>query len=304
MEKADYLWFNGNLVAWDDARVHVWAHALHYGTSVFEGIRGYHKDDDILVFRLEEHLKRLEDSAKMYHMKTPYTLDDLFSASVRVVQENKFKTGIYIRPIHFRDYGVFGLNPLKSPVSTAIIAMPLGKYLNTEKPQHVTVSSWRKLSQSAQPLKAKAGGNYVNSILAKQEAVLNGFDEALLLDEHGYVCEGSAENFFMVKDQTIITPPLSAPILAGITRDSIVTLAKEKGFDVLERTIARSEVYIADEAFFTGTAGEVAGIGFVDRMQIGSGNIGPITQQLQASYFETVLGNNDAHQKWITRIPS
>jgi len=302
MREAKLVWLNGEYVPWGDARVHVWTHALHYGSSVFEGIRGYWNGKRILVFRLKEHLERLVNSAKIYFMDPGYSVNELSSAIINLIKKNGFKENIYVRPLVFRDYGVIGLNVLECPVSTALIATPFGKYLDTSKGQRVMISSWRRISHSALPVKAKAGGNYINSILAKVEAVSNGYDEALMLDEHGFVCEGSAENFFIVKNEEVITPPVYSPILEGITRNTIITLAREKGFSVVERPISRGEVYTCDEAFFTGTAGEVAGVTSVDNRVIGDGVIGRVTRKLQQAYFDTVLGKNQKHQEWITEI--
>ena len=299
--EAKYVWMDGKLVEWSDANVHVMTHALHYGTAVFEGIRGYWDGGRLKVFRLRDHVRRLFYSAKVLYMQIPYSPEKVEEAIIETVRANQIRENCYIRPLVYRGYGVIGLNPLKAPVRVAVATFPFGKYLE-EKGVRCCVSSWRRIAIDSQPPAAKACGNYVNSCLAKVEAILNGFDEAIFLDNHGYVCEGTGENLFIVRDGVLATPPTVTGILEGITRDTVIKIAKEMGFEVQERLIARSELYMCEEAFFTGTAAEITPIVSIDNRPVGDGSIGPITRKLKTRYFEVVMGKVDKYKTWVTEI--
>ena len=300
-EKPSVVWMDGELVPWDDAKVHVMTHALHYGSAVFEGIRAYYNEDELYIFRLREHMKRLVDSAKILDIPVKYSVDDLCEATVRTIRENRFQTSVYIRPIIFVGAGGIGLDFSNNPVQTAIIALPFSKYF-AKTGLRVHVSSWRRIPDSSLPPKAKAAANYVNSILATREAKKAGYDEAILLDYHGYVSEGAGENLFLVKDGVVSTPPITASILEGITRNSIITLCRDLGYPVVERMISRTELYTADELFFTGTAAEVQPILEVDDRKIGDGNPGRLTKQLMELYSRIVIGQEKKYIDWLTPV--
>ncbi|MEL9940036.1 MAG: branched-chain amino acid transaminase [Ignisphaera sp.] len=296
-----YAWINGKIVEWDNAKIHVFSHGLHYGTGVFEGIRGYYDNGYIKIFRLEDHMKRLFKSAKIIHMQIPYKLDDLIKAVIDVVKANGFTNDIYIRPIAFRGLGSFGLRA-QNPVDVAIIAVEFGKYLK-KTGVRCTISSWRKPAADSFPIYAKVTGMYLLYHLASLEASMNGYDEAILLDSDGFVAEGSGENIFIVKDNTLITPPTYDAILEGITRDTVIKLAREElGLVVIERRIRREELYTADEAFFTGTAAEITPIIEVDGRPIGNGQVGTITEKIVKLYNDVVLGKIEKYRKWITEV--
>lgn len=299
--EAKYVWMDGEFTEWSKASVHVMTHALHYGTAVFEGIRGYWDGGRVKIFRLRDHIRRLFYSAKVLYMQIPYSPEELEKAIIETVKVNEIRENCYIRPLVYRGYGVIGLNPLKAPVRVAIAAFPFGKYLE-EKGVRCCVSSWRRIAIDSQPPAAKMCGNYVNSCLAKVEAVLNGFDEAIFLDSHGYVCEGTGENLFIVRDGVIATPPTVTGILEGITRDTVIRMAKDMGFEVQERLIARSELYMCDEAFFTGTAAEITPIVSIDNRTVGDGSIGPVTRELRTKYFDVVVGRVPKYREWITEV--
>lgn len=299
--EAKFIWMDGKLVEWSEAKVHVMTHALHYGTAVFEGIRGYWSDEKVKVFRLRDHVKRLFYSAKVLYMDIPYSSKEVEEAILETVKANEIRDNCYIRPLVYRGYGVVGLNPLKAPVKVAVTVFPFGKYLEAKSVRCCT-SSWRRISLDSQPPAAKVCGNYVNSCLAKMEAVLNGFDEAIFLDSHGYVCEGTGENLFIVRGGVLLTPPTAAGILEGITRNTIIRLAEDMGFRVEERLIARSELYMCDEAFFTGTAAEITPIASIDHRPVGDGSIGPVTQRLMERYFKVVTGKVEKYRSWITEV--
>jgi branched-chain amino acid aminotransferase len=304
VEKAKFIWFDGNFIPWEQAQVHVLTHTLHYGLGVFEGIRAYQcADGRTAIFRLPEHIRRLFDSAHVMMMKIPFAPADIEAACTEILRLNDQKEA-YIRPLVFLGEGVMGLNPKNSPIQVAIISWVWGAYLGEEgmlKGIRVKTSSYTRHHVNVMMTKTKTVGNYVNSILAKLEAVEAGYDEALLLDTAGYVCEASGENIFLVKNGVIKTPPLTS-ILPGITRDCIITLARELGLKVLEDRFSRDELYLADEAFFTGTAAEVTPIREVDHRIIGPGHPGPVTKQIQTVYFEAVKGQNARHQDWLTYI--
>ncbi|MCS7110022.1 MAG: branched-chain amino acid transaminase [Candidatus Caldarchaeum sp.] len=295
------VWMDGELVPWEDAKVHVSVNALHYGTAVFEGIRGYFHDNEIYVFRLIEHLRRLVDSAKIVMLKNPYSAEQLREAVIQTIRQNGYRTNVYIRPIVYAGENIMSLNAQNLPVHAAIIVFPLEKFFS--KPGlRVCVSSWRRLPDSSMPPRAKASANYLNSVLASTEARQMGYDEALLLDQSGYVSEGAGENIFLVKNDVLHTPPTSSSILEGITRDSVMTLASDMGYKVVERQISRTELYTADELFFTGTAAEITPILEVDGRKIGGGTPGPVTQKLAEKYQKVVRGLEPNYRRWLTSV--
>uniref|UniRef100_A0A7J3Z713 Branched-chain-amino-acid aminotransferase n=1 Tax=Ignisphaera aggregans TaxID=334771 RepID=A0A7J3Z713_9CREN len=296
-----YAWLNGKIVDWDGAKVHVFVHGLHYGTGVFEGIRGYYSNGGIKIFRLRDHILRLFRSAKIIHMEIPYTVEELVEATISLVSANRFSRDIYVRPIAFRGLGSFGLRA-KNPVDVAIIAVEFGKYLK-KSGVRCTISSWRKPSADSFPIYAKVTGMYLLYHLASLEAAMNGYDEAILLDTEGFIAEGSGENIFIVKNRTLITPPVYDAILEGITRDTVIKLATEMlGLRVEERRIRREELYTADEVFFTGTAAEVTPVIEVDGRVIGGGQVGEVTSQIIELYSKTVLGEIDKYKHWVTYV--
>jgi branched-chain amino acid aminotransferase len=296
-----YAWLNGSIVRWDDAKIHVFVHGLHYGTGVFEGIRGYYDSGIMKIFRLEDHLKRLYRSAKTILMDIPYKIEELVEATKHVIKFNKFKSDIYIRPIAFRGLGSFGLRAT-NPVDVAIIAVEFGKYLSP-KGIRCKISSWRKPSPDSIPVWAKVTGMYLLYHLAAMEAHLSGYDEAILLDSEGYVAEGAGENIFIVKNNELITPPVYDAILEGITRDTVIKLAREElGLKVIERRIRREELYTCDEVFFTGTAAEVTPIVEIEGRIIGNGAIGEITKNIMDLYREVVLGRIEKYRNWVTEV--
>ncbi|HLX13344.1 MAG TPA: branched-chain amino acid transaminase [Bacteroidota bacterium] len=291
------IWMNGKLVNWNDAQIHVLSHVVHYGSSWFEGIRCYDTKKGSAVFRLDKHLERLYDSTKIYHAEIPYTKKQLEDAILETIRVNKMKK-CYIRPIVYRGYGDVGVNPMNNPVDVAIAVWEWGKYLGKEaleKGIDVCVSSWTRPAPNTLPTIAKAGGNYLNSQLIKVEAIKAGYVEGISLDVSGHVSEGSGENVFIVKNGDVHTPPLTSSILPGVTRSSVITLLKERNFNVIEAPVAREMLTIADEIFFTGTAAEITPIHSVDRYVIGEGKPGPITKEVQKAFFDVVEGGND---KW------
>lgn len=302
MQESEKIWHNGQLVNWADATVHVLSHALHYGTSVFEGIRAYATPDGPAVLQLDEHLARFERSAQMYYMDLPFDRDQLHQAVMDVVSSNGLES-CYIRPLAFRGYGEMGLFPLNAPVDIAIAAWEWGAYLGEEGLKNgirAKISTWRRIGNNTIPGAAKAGGQYLNSILAKIESDKGGYAEAILLNEQGDVCDGSGENIFIVKDGVIATPPLQAAILEGITRNAIIELAADEGMPVVERAISRAELYYADEVFVTGTAAEVCPITSVDDHELGQP--GPVTRRLQDRFFAVTRGEDPKYQHWLTVV--
>jgi branched-chain amino acid aminotransferase len=291
------IWHNGKLIPWDQANIHVMSHVVHYGSSVFEGIRCYTPG----VFRLQEHMARLLDSAKIYRMPLPYTAEQLSAAVVEVIEANGV-VPCYIRPIAFRGYGEIGVNPLKAPVDVYIANFPWGKYVPGNSGADVCVSSWSRLAPNTMPSLAKAGANYMNSQLIRMEAEINGYDEGIALDVNGYLSEGSGENLFLVRGGVLYTTPLANSVLSGITRSSIITLAKQLGIEVVEQALPREMLYISDEAFFTGTAAEVTHLHSVDRIIIGDGNMGPITTALHKAFFDIVNGLDPDKYNWLTPV--
>ncbi len=301
VQKAEKIWLDGKLIPWDDANVHILTHTLHYGAGVFEGIRAYEcADGKSAVFRLEEHVQRLIHSAHILGIKIPFSLDELVDAITETLKVNGLKAG-YIRPLVFIGEGVMGVHPGNNPIRVAIATWPWGAYLGEdalEKGIRIKTSSFSRHHVNVMMTKSKACGNYVNSVLAKVEAVSDGYDEAMMLDTQGYVSEGSGENIFIVRDEVIMTPPLSG-VLGGITRDSIMTLAVELGYEFVERPLTRDMVYAADEAFFSGTAAEITPIREVDRRTIGEGKAGPVARLLQEEFFKVVQGENPDYSHWL-----
>ncbi len=303
MIKADYIWFNGKLIRWEEANVHILTHTLHYGLGVFEGIRCYNTAKGPAIFRNHEHIERLFKSAHIVYMNIPYTMEEIRQAIFETIKANNLKE-CYIRPIVFYGTGAMGLNPLNNEVNVAIICWEWGAYLGDEglkKGIRCKISSFNRHHVNVSMTKAKVCGNYVNSQLAKIEAILDGYDEALMLDVDGTVAEGSGENIFIVRKGIIKTPP-SLGILEGITRDSVITIAKDIGLDVREEKISRDEVYIADEIFLCGTAAEITPVREVDRRAIGTGEPGPITRKLQEIFFKVVRGEDPKYQHWLDYV--
>ena len=301
MKQADLIWMNGELVAWEDAKVHVLTHALHYGTGVFEGVRAYETPRGTAVFRHTEHLDRLFKSAQMYCMDVPYSKDEIRQATHETILRNGFKS-CYIRPLVYRGAGPMGLFPLDCPVEVAIAVWEWGSYLGDEGKQNgvrAKVSSWRRIGDDALIPAAKATGQYLNSVLAKIEADKAGYEEAILLDSRGYVCEGTGENLFVVKDGRISTPGFSNSILGGINRLSAIEIARDLGYELVERDIARGELYLADEIFMTGTAAELTPIREIDDHAIGDGRPGPITRAVQDVFEDALHGRSERYARVI-----
>jgi branched-chain amino acid aminotransferase len=302
LPQVEKIWMDGSLVDWDDAQVHVLTHALHYGSGVFEGIRCYETADGPAVFRLTDHMRRMERSAKILRMPLGYTAEELVDATKDVIRANGVKE-CYIRPLAFRGYGVMGLNPLPAPVSVAIAVWPWDSYLGEEGMRTgvtMGISSWRQRGVNAMPPAAKTTANYVNSSLAKIEALDHGYDEAIMLNEQGNVCEGTGENLFIVRDGVILTPPVSDGILDGITRDSLIRIADDFGIIVRERSLVRTDLYVADEIFVCGSAAEVVPVRAVDGREIGEP--GPVTKMLQQTYLKAVRGEVPAYEEWLERV--
>ncbi|WFO51283.1 branched-chain amino acid transaminase [Aeromonas veronii] len=300
-----YIWFNGKLVPWQDAQVHVMSHALHYGSSVFEGVRAYDTPKGTCIFRLQEHTRRLFDSAKIYWMDVPYSESEVNEACRTVVRENGLKSG-YLRPLAFVSNVGLGLHPpLDAKADLMVAALPWGAYLGEEGLKNgvdVCVTSWNRLAPNTIPTGAKAGGNYLSSQLISREAKRNGFAEGLALDVNGYLSEGAGENLFLVKNGVLFTPPATAAILPGITRDTIMTLARDLGYEVREQALPREALYVADEIFMTGTAAEVTPVRSVDRMKVGAGSRGPVTEQLQNAFFGLFNGKTEDKWGWLTPV--
>lgn len=304
----DVVWHDGEFIDWNDARVHVMSHVLHYGSSIFEGIRCYATDRGPAIFRLREHMQRFLNSAKIYRMDHKWTLDHLCDASIELVRRSGLEQ-CYVRPILFRSLDeenpAFGVNPFPNPLACYIGAWDWGKYLGDEaieKGVDVCVSTWNRLTPNSMPAMAKSGANYMNSQLIKMEALLNGFAEGIALDDRGYVSEGSGENIFLVTGDVVLTPPLSSSILPGITRDSVIQICHKLGITIKERTLQRAALYVADELFFTGTAAEITPIRSVDRITVGEGGRGPITAKIQEMFFEITKGKRPAPGPWLTYV--
>jgi len=299
------IWHNGELIPWEKANIHVMSHVVHYGSSVFEGIRCYTQGEGrgatAGVFRLREHMQRFLDSARIYRMDLPYTLEQLEAAVVEVVEANGV-VPCYIRPVAFRGYGEIGVNPLKSPVEVYVANFPWGKYVPGTAGADVCVSSWNRLAPNTMPSLAKAGANYMNSQLIRMEAEVNGYSEGIALDTNGYLSEGSGENLFLVRGGTLYTSPLANSVLNGITRDSILVLARQLGIPIVEQALPREMLYICDEAFFTGTAVEVTHLRSVDRILVGDGTMGPVTRALHDAYFAVLSGQQPDRFHWLTPV--
>ncbi len=304
------VWHNGKIIDWNDARVHIMTHAIHYGSSVFEGIRCYDTEKGSAVFRLGDHMRRLVNSAKIYRMDTEFDCDAYVDATLKLISASGLDE-CYIRPIIIRgldeENPAFGVNPFPNPLESYIALWRWGKYLGEEAIESgidVCVSSWTRFNSNSMPAMAKAGANYMNSQLIKMEALLEGYAEGIALDDRGYVSEGSGENLFLVNNGKLITPPLGASILPGITRDSVVQIAREMGIEVQETTVQRAALYLADELFFTGTAAEISPIRSVDKIKVGSGKRGPITHELQDRFFKIVRGEMPApnNAPWLTYV--
>ena len=302
--EVEKIWKDGELVDWRDATVHVLSHAVHYGTGVFEGIRAYETSRGAAVWHLDEHLKRLARSAKLYHMEIPYSLEALTEATKEVIRANGLNA-CYVRPVVMRGLGELGVNPLTSPVNVFIAVWPWGAYLGEdalEQGVRIKISSWRRNSQNSLPAAAKATGQYINSVLAKVESLKAGYDEAIMLNEAGFVTDGSGENVFVVRDGVLATPPISAGCLDGITRGSVITLARDLGYDVREENLVRTDLYNADECFFTGTAAEITPIREVDDRIVGEGHRGPVTKELQGAFFAATKGEDARYADWLTYV--
>jgi branched-chain amino acid aminotransferase len=301
MQKADKIWLDGKLVAWDDARIHVLTHALHYGVGVFEGIRAYKTPGGSGIFRLREHLQRLYESAHILLLEIPFPAEKLQEACVEVMRSNRLAEG-YLRPIAWYGSGAMGVGAL-NPVQVAVAAWPWGAYLGEEGMKRgirAKIASFTRMHVNVNMVKAKITGQYVNSFLATREAALGGYDEAILLDTEGYVSEGAGENIFIVKNGALWTPPLSSSVLGGITRDSVLRIARDQGIPVLEQRFTRDTLYVADELFLTGTAAEVTPVREVDNRRIGSGSPGPVTKKLQETYLRAVRGEEPRYREWLT----
>lgn len=299
IQPTEKIWHNGTLIPWDKAQIHVMSHVVHYGSSVFEGIRCYAQPHGSAIFRLPEHMQRLLDSARIYRMELPYNLDQLCSATVDLVEANGVAP-CYIRPIALRGYGELGVNPKNSPVEVFIANYPWGKYIAGHGGADVCVSSWNRLAPNTMPSLAKAGANYMNSQLIRMEADTNGYAEGIALDVNGYISEGSGENVFIVRNGVIYTTPLANSVLSGITRDSVLTIARHLGIPVVEQALPREMLYIADEVFFTGTAAEVSPIRSVDRILVADGNTGPLTKQIADEFFGIANGLRPDRFGWLT----
>jgi len=305
LKATDYVWHNGRLIPWEDAQIHVMAHVVNYGSSLFEGIRCYHTLKGPAIFRLRDHVQRLIHSAKIYRIELDYSLDELCQAAVELVAANKVSP-CYIRPIVLRGYGQVGVNPLGSPTEVYIANYEWGKYLgnpDSDDGVDVCVSSWTRLAPNTIPTMAKAGANYMNSQLIKMEAIVNGYAEGIALDVNGYVSEGSGENVFVVHKERLYTPPLGASVLPGITRNSVLHLAQRLDIPVVEQIIPREMLYICDELFFSGTAAEITPIRSVDKITVGRGTLGPITKTLRKEFYAIVNGATEDRLGWLTPVP-
>ncbi len=303
VSKVDKIWMNGKLIPWDDAKIHVLSHVVHYGSSWFEGIRCYNTKKGSAVFQLDRHIERLFNSAKIYRAEIPYTKEQIIAACIETIKANGLKE-CYIRPIAFRGYGDVGVNPTGCPVDTAIAVWEWGAYLGQDALDNgidVCVSSWRRAAPDTFPTMAKTGANYMNSQLIKLEAIANGYVEGIALDVNGTVSEGSGENIFLVSNGTLYTTPLATSVLPGITRYSVVELAKSIGIQVQEQVIPREMLYLADEVFFTGTAAEVSVIRSIDKIKVGKGGIGPVTKKIREAFMDVVQNANDKFG-WLTFV--
>jgi branched-chain amino acid aminotransferase len=306
VDPTDLIWMNGKFVAWEDAKVHVLTHGLHYGTGVFEGVRCYDTELGPAVFRNIEHVERLFRSAELYYMDIPYTREELRAATLELVARNGLSS-CYIRPIVYRGYGSMGLNPLEAPVDVTIACWEWGVYLGEEgasRGVRAKVSSWRRISPDSLIPHAKASGQYLNNVLAKVEAVKAKYDEAILLDDNGYVCEGTGENIYVVRDGVIATPGQANSILDGITRRSVLQIAQDFGYTVVERDVARAELYLAEEVFMSGTAAELVPVREVDDHPVGTGEPGEVTRVLQKAFDDAIHGRSERYREWLDVVQS
>ncbi len=304
IQKTEKVWHNGKFINWDDATIHVMSHVVHYGSSVFEGIRCYAPPSGPAIFRATEHIQRLVDSARIYRTDIPFTRDELIAAMLELVKRN----GVwpcYVRPVVLRGYGDVGVNPLKLPIEVYICNYPWGKYLGADASEgvDVCVSSWTRIAPNTLPTMAKAGANYMNSQLIKMEAIVNGFAEGIALDVNGCVSEGSGENLFVVRNGVLQTAAIGSSVLPGITRDSVLQIARDLGIRIVEQQIPRESLYIADEVFFSGTAAEITPIRSVDRITVGKGKIGAITKAIQDEFYGIVHGQKPDRYQWLTPVP-
>jgi branched-chain amino acid aminotransferase len=304
IQKTEKVWHNGKFIAWDDATIHVMSHVVHYGSSVFEGIRCYDLPTGPAIFRAKEHMSRLIDSAKIYRIDVAFTADEILRGMVELVKNN----GVwpcYIRPVILRGYGEAGVNPFKSPTEVYICNYPWAKYLGTDTNEGVDVciSSWTRIAPNTLPAMAKAGANYMNSQLIKMEAIVNGYAEGIALDVNGYVSEGSGENLFVVRNGILQTAPLGNSVLPGITRDSVLQIARDLGIKIIEQQIPRESLYVADEVFFTGTAAEITSIRSVDKITVAKGKIGAMTKAIQQEFYGIVRGDKADRYNWLTPVP-
>jgi branched-chain amino acid aminotransferase len=298
------VWMNGSLVDWADARIHVASHVIHYGSAVFEGARCYHTSRGSACFRLDAHLRRLFDSARIYRMDSPVGPEALGTAVLETIRANAL-TACYIRPVIYRGYGQLGVNPFTCPVDVAILVWEWGTYLGQgalENGVDVRISSWTRAAPNTFPSLAKTSANYANSQLVKMESIVEGYSEGIALDTFGYVSEGSGQNVFVVRDRVLYTPPLTAQVLPGITRDTVITLARERGYRVREEMLPREMLYIADEVFFTGTAAEITPIRSIDKIKVGDGRRGPVTREIQQAFFDAVDGRGPDTHGWLTFV--
>lgn len=296
----DFVWFDGQYLKWEEAKVPIFVHALHYGTAVFEGIRAYPSDDNLYIFRLKEHMERLRKSANVYSFTTKFSAEELCKATVELIRKNGIRKSCYIRPLTFVGLHGIDLNVTKnSPTHTTIIIFPFSKYFKGDGIS-ACISSWRRIDDESIPPMAKASGNYLNSVLATQECRRNGYDESILLDRNGCVSEASGENIFVVRNGKLHTPQLSDSILEGITRNTAITIASELGYDVVERPISRTELYLADEIFLTGTAAEIIAITKIDGNIVGNGREGTMTRSIRENYERIVIGNSEKFMGWLT----
>jgi branched-chain amino acid aminotransferase len=304
MAKTEFIWMDGEYVNWDDAKIHILSHVIHYGTGVFEGLRCYDSKQGSVIFRLKDHVDRLFDSAKIYRMEIPFSHDELIKVTIDLIKKNGLKSA-YIRPIAYRGYAALGVDPFPCPVKVCIATLQWGKYLGDEALEQgvdVMVSTWNRMAPNTFPAMAKCCANYMNSQLIKMEAILNGYVEGIALDVTGYVSEGSGENIFAIKNGVIYTPPLHACILPGITRNTIMMLAQDLGIPLVQEMLTREFLYLADEVFFTGSAAEVTPIRSIDKIKIGIGSAGPVTKQLQKTFFEVIDGKRADKYGWLTKI--
>ncbi len=305
MIPTEYIWMNGEMVKWDDAKIHVCSHVIHYGSSVFEGMRVYKTDKGSVCFRLKDHSSRLLDSAKIYRMPMKWSAEEIDQATLDIIGINNMEE-CYVRPVAYRGYGTLGVDPSNCPVDLTIAVWPWGKYLGDDALENgvsVCVSSWNRIAPNTMPAMAKAGANYMNSQLIKLEALSHGYVEGIALDIHGNVSEGSGENIFLVRNGALITPTFSASILPGITRRSVIKIATDLGLKVIEQNIPREALYLADEVFFTGSAAEITPISQIDKIQIGIGKCGPITKQIQKALFDILEGRAEDKYNWLTYVP-